>query len=169
MCKGQLDLCNNKNLSELLHCKHLAEVIKAEQLRNQGSLQVSKELENLVKFILDAINCDVGKKPAFARVPDDQQPIRKLETFPARPIIRRQVLYSQDIKNKTQILRLLNLNPLEFSKESEKMEFLESHIICKNKHESKKSVTPGMFVFSCIHRIILGNFFKNSVYSSIHG
>ena len=45
---------------------------------------------------------------------------------------------------------------LEWMKESEKGEFHDSEIICKNDHESKCSVTPGMFVFSCVHHVILG-------------
>ena len=45
---------------------------------------------------------------------------------------------------------------LEWTKESEKGEFHNSEIICKNDHESKHSVTPGMFVFSCVHRVFLG-------------
>ena len=45
---------------------------------------------------------------------------------------------------------------LEQTKESEKGEFHNSEIICKNDHKSKCSVTPGMFVFSCVHCVILG-------------
>ena len=45
---------------------------------------------------------------------------------------------------------------LERTKESEKGEFEDSNIVSKNDHGAKRNVTPGMFVFSCIHRVILG-------------
>ena len=47
---------------------------------------------------------------------------------------------------------------LEWMKESEKGDFHDSEIIdlCKNDHESKCSGTPGMFVFFCVHHVILG-------------
>ena len=46
-----------------------------------------------------------------------------------------------------------------YTKESEKEEFKENHIGCKNDYGAKKSVTPGMFVFSCVHRVILDRSF----------
>ena len=103
--------------------------------------------------------------------------VRKMEYFPDRPVIRKQVLYQQDLKNYTQIQRLKDeqsresgdTTPIEYSgpttrshanlertKESEKGEFEDSNIVCKNDHSAKKSVTPGMFVFSCVHCVILG-------------
>ena len=45
---------------------------------------------------------------------------------------------------------------LEQTKESEKGEYEHSNIVCKNDQSAKKSVTPGMFVFSCVHHVILG-------------
>ena len=47
---------------------------------------------------------------------------------------------------------------MEMEKEEEKKEFAESEIACKNDHQTAKGVLPGMFVFSCVHRRILGKF-----------
>ena len=100
-----------------------------------------------------------------------------MEYFPTRPVVRKQVLYQQDLKSYTQIQRLMDeqsresgdTTPIEYSgpttrlranleqtKESEKGEFEDSNIVCKNDHGAKINVTPGMFVFSGIHCVILG-------------
>ena len=113
-------------------------------------------------------------RPEFEEADGSHQ---KMEYFPTRPVVRKQVLYQQDFKNYTQIQRLMDeqsresgdTTPIEYSqpttrshanlewtKESEKGEFEDSNIVCKNDHGAKKNVTPGMFVFSCIHRVILG-------------
>ena len=114
-------------------------------------------------------------RPEFEEA--DGSLVRNMEYFPTRPVIRKQVLYQQDLKNYTQIQRLMDeqsreygdTTPIEYSrpttrshanlertKESEKGEFEYNNIVCKNDHSAKKSVTPGMFVFSCVHHVILG-------------
>ena len=64
-------------------------------------IQVSDELHNLVKFIIEAINCEVVKRPVSEAA--KKSLVRNLEYFPARPIIRKQVLYEQDYRNYMQI------------------------------------------------------------------
>ena len=187
-CRGELDLSRTRSLEsttsgnihhktiQLRKCCELTAVIKEEQIaRKYETVEVSDELFNLTRFIIEAINCEVPMRPEFEEA--DESLVRKMEYFPTRPVIRKQVLYQQDLKNYTQIERLMDeqsresgdTTPIEFSrpttrkhanlertKESEKGEFADSYIVCKNDHSAKKSVTPGMFVFSCIHRIILG-------------
>ena len=139
------------------------------------TIEVSDELLNLSRFIIEAINCEAQMRPEFEEA--DRSLVRKMEYFPTRPVVRKQVLYQQDLKNYTQIQRLMDeqsresgdTTPIEYSgpttrshanlertKESEKGEFEDSNIVCKNDHGAKKNVTPGMFVFSCVHHVILG-------------
>ena len=81
----------------------------------------------------------------------EEADVRKMEYFPTRPVVRKQVLYQQDLKNYTRLY-----TNLEQTKESEKGEFEDSNIVFKNDHSAKRNVTPGVFVFSCIHHVILG-------------
>ena len=139
------------------------------------TVEVSDELLNLTRFIIEAINCEAQMRPEFEKA--DGSLVRKMEYFPSKPVIRKQILSQQDLNNYTQIQRLKDeqsresgdTTPVEYSgpttrsqanlertKESVKGEFEHSNIVCKNDHSAKKSVTPGMFVFSCIHRVILG-------------
>ena len=46
-------------------------------------------------------------RPEFEEA-DDGSLVRKMEYFPDRPVIRKQVLYKQDLKNYTQIQRLMD-------------------------------------------------------------
>ena len=192
-CRGELDLSGTRSLEsttsgnvhhkihQLCKCRKLTNVIKEEQIARKKlyeTVEVSNELFNLTRFIIEAINCEAQMRPEFEEA--DRSLVRKMEYFPDRPVIRKQVLYQQDLKNYTQIQRLKDeqsresgdTTPIEYSrpsgpttrshanlertKESEKGEFEDSNIVCKNDHSAKKSVTPGMFVFSCIHRVILG-------------
>ena len=189
-CRGELDLSGTGSLEsttsrnvhskikELSKCRELTDVIKEEQIARKKlyeTIEVSDELFNLTRFIIEAINCEARRRPEFEKA--DGSLVRKMEYFPDRPVIRKQVLYQQDLKNYTQIQRLKDeqsressdTTPIEYSgpktrlhanlertKESEKGEFEDSNIVCKNDHSAKKSVTPGMFVFSCVHRVILG-------------
>ena len=114
-------------------------------------------------------------RPEFEEA--DGSLVRKMEYFPTRPVVRKQVLYQQDLKNYTQIQRLMDeqsresgdTTPIEYSgsttrshanlertKESKKGEFGDSNIVCKNDHSAKRNVTPGMFIFSYVHHVILG-------------
>ena len=68
------------------------------------------------------------------------------------------------------------LKAMELSKEDEKLELAENDIGCKNDHTATKGLLPGMFVFSCVHCVILGkplNCFTISVgileFNHIHG
>ena len=187
-CRGELDLSTRSlestshenfhhKIKELRKCRELTAVIKEEQIvrkEQYGTIKVSDELFNLTKFIIEAINCEAPVRPEFEDA--DGSLVRKLEYFPTRPIIRKQVLYEQDYKNYTQIQRRMvkqlqesgdtpieysgpttrSQTDLEMTKESEKGEFEDNNIVCKNDHGAKRNVTPGMFVFSCIHRVILG-------------
>ena len=189
-CRGELDLSRTRSLEsttsgniphkiiQLHKCRELTAVFKEEQIarkKQYETIEVSDEHFNLTKFIIEAINCEVRMRPEFEEA--NESLVRKMEYFPTRPVVRKQVLYQQDLKNYTQIQRLMDeqsresgdTTPIEFSgpttqshtnleqtKESEKGEFEDSNIVCKNYHSAKKSVTPGMFVFSCIHHVILG-------------
>ena len=147
-CEGKVDLqsySNKKVWRLLLPCKHLTELIKDEQLRNcTHSLRVSKELSDLVQFILDAINCEVGKKPNLEMVPEGIEVVRNWEFLPANPICYRRMLFELDQKYNTQINKIMNSDSLEASKEAEKIEFKDNNIGCKNDHASKRCVTPGL-------------------------
>ena len=189
-CRGELDLSRTSSLEsttsgnvrqkiiQLRKCRELTAVIKEEQIarkKQYETVEVSDELFNLTRFIIEAINCEVPKRPEFEEA--DGSLVRRMEYFPSKPVLRKQVLYQQDLKNYTQIERLMDeqsresgdTTPIEFrgpttrshanlerTKESKKGEFADSNIVCKNDHGAKKSVTPGMFVFSCVHRVILG-------------
>ena len=175
-CRGELDLAKAYHMQKLSGCSEIAELIKEEQLKNPQK-QVSEPLKKLIDFIVEAIQLKVGKKPEF-EAPDT--PIdRKLEWFPKRPIIRKTVLYQSDRLHRTQSelkyqAELSTRNQtgsttkykgpttrsisMEMEKEEEKKEFAESEISCKNDHQTAKGVLPGMFVFSCVHRRILGKF-----------
>ena len=163
---------------QLHRCCELTDVIKEEQIARKKlyeTVEVSDELFNLTRFIIEAINCEARMRPEFEEA--NGSLVRKMEYFPDRPVIRKQVLYQQDFKNYIQIQRLKDeqsresgdTTPIEYSgpttrshanleqtKESEKGEFEDSNVVCKNDHSAKKSVTPGMFVFSCVHCVILG-------------
>ena len=141
-----MDLQSNKKVWKLLFlCKHLAKLIKDEQLRNcTGSLNVSKELRDLVQVIRDVINCKVWKKPTLEMVLDGIKVVRNWEVLPANLIIHRKELFELDRKYNTQIRRIMNLNSLEASKEAEKIEFKDNNICCKNYHAPKRCVTPGL-------------------------
>ena len=189
-CRGELDLSGTGSLEsttsgnvrhkiiQLCRCRELTDVIKEEQIARKKlyeTVEVSDELFNLTRFIIEAINCEARKRPDFEKA--DGSLVRRMEYFPSKPVLRKQVLYQQDLKNYTQIQRLMDeqsresgdTTPIEYSgpttrshanlertKESEKGEFEDSNIVCKNNHGAKKNVTSGMFVFSCVHRVILG-------------
>ena len=140
-CEGLVDLSLAVNRVKVLPCKELSDLILDEQERN---MEVSQELKDLIHFILDAINTPVGKKPELAEVPEDEIIVREWEIFPGRPIIRRQVMYEQDRRNKTQITkRVAEYGNLNEAKNSEKSEFEVVGISCVNDHDAKRGVTPG--------------------------
>ena len=185
-CEGNLDLAFGRNYQYLIYCKELAELILEEQSRNRPNLKVSNELKAMIQFIVDAINIDVGNKPEFEEVPDDEMIVRNWEIFPAKPIIRRMVMYEQDRLNRTQITKQMKITSQEATQTVEKDEFSQSGIKCVNHHASLLGLTPGkscttnfqstlvyiskehmyiivlvisgLFVFLCIHRIYLSKY-----------
>ena len=115
-CRGELDLSRTRSLEsttdgnihhkiiQLLKCRKLTAVIKEEQIarkKQYETIEVSHELFNLTQFITEAINCKTRMRPEFEEV--DESLVRKMEYFPTRPVVRKQVLYQQDLKNYTQI------------------------------------------------------------------
>ena len=71
-------------------CSEIVALIKEEQFLN-GQKLVSEPLKQLISFIIEAIEHDVQKKPDFEA--PDTLVVKDLEWFPARPIIRKRVLY----------------------------------------------------------------------------
>ena len=59
--------------------QHLLQVNKQLEKKQYGTIQVSDELHNLVKFIIEAINCEVVKKPVFEAA--EKPLVRNLEYF----------------------------------------------------------------------------------------
>ena len=92
-CRGELDLTKPGNMDYLASCSEIAALIKEEQLLN-GQKLVSEPLKQLISFIIEAIERDVQKKPDFEA--PDSSVVKTLESFPTRPIIRKQVLYEID-------------------------------------------------------------------------
>ena len=161
-------------MNNLAGCSEIAALIKEEQLLNSQK-QVSEPLKQLINFIIKVIECDVKKKPEFEA--PDTSVVKNLEWFPTRPIIRKWVLYEIDrihctqsekqyqrelsMRNQTDSPtkytgRITRARSMELAKEEEKKEFAENEIACKNDHQTARGVLPGMFVFSCVHRRILG-------------
>ena len=89
-CRGELDLTKPGNMDYLAGCSEIAALIKEEQLLNSQKL-VSEPLKQLISFIIEAIECNVQKKPDFEA--PDTSVFKNLEWFPTRPIIRKRVLY----------------------------------------------------------------------------
>lgn len=172
-CTGEFSLLNNDGVQrDLGMFSPILQVIQEEQFNNQkrdGSISVSIELRDMVNFVLDVINM-----PPIDPVPDvapEKPVIRKLQTFPTRPIVRKMVTFHQDQKNrnswdnknKKKCRSRISPNDL---KETEKLEFQEDDISCANEHNTTQKTTPGLFVISCIHKVIWGNYhFKHTYFS----
>ena len=77
-------------MNYLIGCSELAALIKEEQ-QLSSQKQVSEPFFQLVRFTIEAIYCRVAKKPAFKAV--KKEVVQKPEWFPAKPIIRKWVLY----------------------------------------------------------------------------
>ena len=113
MRKKKLKLTSQNNdhhrIHQLQKCRELTAVIKEEQIARKqqyGTVEVSDELSNLTRFIIEAINCEARRRPTFE--PADTSFERNLEFFLCKPILRKQVLYQQDLKNYTQIQHLMD-------------------------------------------------------------
>ena len=79
-CRGELDLSRTRSLEsttdgnihhkiiQLRKCNELTAVIKVEQIarkKQYKTVEVSDELFNLTKFIIEAINCKARMRPEF--------------------------------------------------------------------------------------------------------
>ena len=110
-CRGELDLSGtgsiesnthgnvHHKISQLCKCRKLTDVIKEEQIARKKlyeTVEVSDELFNLTRFIIEAINCEARMRPEFEKA--DGSLVRKMEYFPSKPVLRKQVLYQQDLK-----------------------------------------------------------------------
>ena len=106
---GELDLSGNSSLESTTHGK-IIQLRKCCELtdcqkKQYETVEVSDELFNLTRFIIEAINCEARMRPEFEEA--NGSLVRKMEYFPTRPVVRKQVLYQQDLKkNYTQIQRL---------------------------------------------------------------
>ena len=63
-------------------------------------------------------------------------------------------LQKKGIQPSTHAMSTRNKQTIQCS--SEYYKFVESEIQCQNKHSQKAGSTPGAFVYSCSHRIVLG-------------
>ena len=165
-CRGQISLLENKGtiMTELIHFSPLIQVIQHEQSKTQwksrsGNLAVPNKLRDMVQFVLDVLNR--SPKDLVPDVPTESPVIRKLETFPTKRVVRKMPQFQQDIINwetrKVKKGKRSEYSPNDL-KETEKSEFEEDNIACKNDHTTTLKMTPGLFVLSCIHRMIWGNF-----------
>ena len=167
-CEGKLSLLEDEGtiMTELIHFSPLIQVIQHEQSKTQwksrsGNLAVPDKLRDMVKFVLDVLNR--SPKDRVPDVPTESPVIRKLETFPSKAVVRRMPQFKQDIVNwenrkakKGGMGATSEYSPNDL-KETEKSEFEEDNIACKNDHTTTQKTTPGLFVLSCIHRMIWGN------------
>ena len=64
--------------------QHLLQVNKQLEKNSTVPFQVSDELHNLVKFIIEAINCEVVKKPVFEAA--EKPLVRNLKYFQQGPL-----------------------------------------------------------------------------------
>ena len=99
-CRGELDLSGTKRtesntrgnvhhkISQLRKCRELTDVIKEEQIARKKlyeTVEVSNELFNLTRFIVEAINCEARKRPEFEKA--DGSLVRRMEYFPSKPVL----------------------------------------------------------------------------------
>ena len=170
-CEGKLSLLgpDGTMMTQLIHFSPLIQVIQYEQSKAQwksrsGNLAVPDKLRDMVKFVLDILNR--RPKDRVPDVPPERPVIRKLETFPTKPVVRKMPQFKQDITNwkNRKVKKGESGASSEYSpndlKETEKSKFEEDNIACKNDHTTTQKTTPGLFVLSCIHRMIWGNFKK---------
>ena len=60
------------------------------------TIEVSDELFNLTRFIIEAINCEARMRPEFEEA--DGSLVRNMEYFPDRPVIRKTGIVSTRFK-----------------------------------------------------------------------
>ena len=115
---------------------------------------------HLVAYILEILNTSTR-----VPVPDicpKEEVVRRLQTFPSRPVIRKLGEFRKDrgnlkIREQRKMTGISRKDSPNEQKEIEKIEFKEDNISCTNDHNTGSKMTPGLFVISCIHKVIWGN------------
>ncbi len=152
-CDQEIELANYRKIC--LKSRPLSDVIIEEnqRLKEDKIRSFSAELRSLVHFVLDRIYMKVDT-PNYEAVSGHVH--RDLEYFPWWPIIRKRVQFKRDAINAEARDARAAQTYFDRIKEMEKHEFESSGIECQNDHAALRGVTPGLFIFSCIHRIIHG-------------
>lgn len=136
----------------------------------QISGEVGEPLRNLILLFLDIIDT-----PVDCEVPEHEYPCmelaprRKLVLAPGAHIRRKLVRFTKDKENEqTRKKKCKSTLKATWQMVSESYEHKEAELQCKNDHNVVKHQTPGEFVFSCHHGIILGVIFLTEVESVRH-